>query len=68
MYNAPRAATIKCSIPGQLFTLDRGTFQNIVQEAAIKKRAEYSKIISKVDILADVDTYERDQICDSLKE
>lgn len=68
MYNAPRAATIRCNVAGQLFKLDRQTFRNIVQEAAIKKRNYYSKILTKVDILSDMDSYERDQICDALKE
>jgi cAMP-dependent protein kinase regulator len=68
MYNAPRAATIVCKTTGQLFKLDRQTFQNIVQEGAIKKRNYYSKILSKVDILSEMDSYERDQICDALRE
>jgi cAMP-dependent protein kinase regulator len=68
MYNAPRAATIKCKKTGEVFKLDRQTFRNIVQEAAIKKRDYYSKIISKVNILSDMDSYERDQICDALRE
>ena len=68
MYNAPRAATIVCKDKGQLFKLDRQTFQNIVQEGAIKKRNYYSKILSKVDILSEMDSYERDQICDALRE
>ena len=67
MYNAPRAATITCKVKGTLFKLDRQTFRNIVQEAAIKKRNYYSKILSKVDILSDMDSYERDQICDALR-
>lgn len=57
MYNAPRAATIRCKTPGQLFKLDRLTFRNIVQEAAIKKRGYFSKILTKVDILSDMDSY-----------
>lgn len=68
MYNAPRAATIKCKTPGTLYKLDRQTFRNIVQEAAIKKRNYFSKILEKVDILSDMDAYERDQICDALRE
>lgn len=39
MYNAPRAATIVCAKPGVLYGLDRSTFINIVQEAAMKKRS-----------------------------
>jgi hypothetical protein len=31
MYNAPRAATIKCKTPGKLYGLDRATFTNIIQ-------------------------------------
>lgn len=38
MYNAPRAATIVSKGNGKLYALDRQTFINIVQEAAIKKR------------------------------
>lgn len=68
MYNAPRAATITCKERGTLYKLDRQTFRNIVQEAAITKRNYYSKILSNVDILSDMDSYERDQICDALKE
>lgn len=57
MYNAPRAATITCKASGILFKLDRQTFRNIVQEAAIKRRTYNSKILEKVDILAEMDTY-----------
>lgn len=31
MYNAPRAATIKCKAAGRLYALDRSTFTNIIQ-------------------------------------
>jgi cAMP-dependent protein kinase regulator len=68
MYNAPRAASIKCKIPGKLFGLDRATFNHIVQESATKKRKYYSEILSKVEILAEVDPYEKEQMCDILKE
>ena len=68
MYNAPRAATIKCKTPGKLYGLDRLTFTNIIQEAAIKKRQSNLDVLSKVDIFADIEPYEKDQVCDSLKE
>ena len=68
MYNAPRAASIKSKGDGKLFGLDRATFNNIVQEAATKKRKYYSEILSKVEILAEIDPYEKEQLCDSLKE
>jgi len=68
MYNAPRAASIKSKGDGKLFGLDRTTFNNIVQEAATKKRKYYSSILSKVEILAEIDPYEKEQLCDTLKE
>ncbi len=68
MYNAPRAATIVAKTAGLLFGLDRNTFNNIVQEAASKKRKYYLDILSKVEILSEIDPYEKEQLCDALKE
>lgn len=68
MYNAPRAASIKSKAEGKLFGLDRATFNHIVQEASSKKRKHYSTILSKVEILAEIDPYEKEQLCDTLKE
>lgn len=68
MYNAPRAATIKAKGKGKIFGLDRYTFINIVQEAATKKRKAYLDVLSKVEILGEIDPYEKEQICDVLKE
>ncbi len=48
MYNAPRAATIKCKTAGKMYGLDRSTFTNIIQEAAIKKRKANLEVLSKV--------------------
>lgn len=68
MYNAPRAATIICKEEGVLYKLDRQTFRNIVQEAAINKRSYYRKVLSAVEVLGEMDSYEKDQVCDALKE
>lgn len=68
MYNAPRAASIKSKGEGKLYGLDRATFNHIVQESASKKRKYYSSILSKVDILAEIDPYEKEQLCDTLRE
>ena len=59
MYDAPRAASIKCKTAGKLFGLDRATFNHIIQESATKKRKNYSDILSKVQILAEIDPYEK---------
>lgn len=38
LYNAPRAATIIAKTDSAVWALDRDTFNNIVKDAAIKKR------------------------------
>ena len=66
LYNAPRAATIKAKTDCILWALDRGTFNNIVKEAAVKKREKYENSLKNVPILSTIDTYELGQICDAV--
>ena len=68
LYNAPRAATIKAKTNCVLWALDRATFNNIVKDAAQKKREKFENFLKKVDILSTIDAYELTQICDALKE
>ncbi len=68
LYNAPRAATIKAKTDCILWALDRATFNNIVKDAAQKKREKFENFLKKVDILSTIDSYELTQICDALKE
>lgn len=67
LYNALRAASIKAKTACLLWALDRGTFNNIVKEAAIKKRNRYEASLKKVPILSTIDVYELSQICDAIK-
>ena len=39
-----------------------------MQEAASKKRRYYLDVLSKVEILSEIDPYEKEQLCDALKE
>ena len=66
LYNAPRAATIKAKTNCILWALDRGTFNNIVKEAAVKKREKYENSLKNVPILSTIDHYELGQICDAV--
>ena len=66
MYNAPRAASIFAVEPSVVFSLDRGTFNHIVKSAAIKKREMYEQFLKKIEILAELEEYERAKICDCL--
>ena len=45
LYNAPRAASIFAKENGVMWTLDRETFNNIVKEAAMKKRERYESFL-----------------------
>lgn len=66
LYNAPRAATITAAEESQLWGLDRATFNNIVKDAAMKKREMYENFLKQVDLLKNMDTYERTTLADAL--
>ena len=67
LYNSPRAATVKAITDVITWCLDRETFNNIVKDAAQKKREKYETFLKKVDILSTIDSYELTQICDAVK-
>lgn len=50
-----------------MWSLDRETFNNIVKEAAVKKRERYEAFLKSVDILKQIEPYELSQVCDALK-
>lgn len=45
LYNAPRAATIVSDGDSVLYALDRGTFNHIVKDAAVRKREKYETFL-----------------------
>ena len=67
LYNAPRAASIQAKTDSILFALDREAFNNIVKDAAMKKREKYLEVLGKVQILETIDSYERSKIADALR-
>lgn len=64
LYNAPRAASITATSDSILWVLDRNTFNHIVKGAAAKKRERYEAFLEKVDLLENMDPYERGKIAD----
>ena len=67
LYNAPRTATIRAKTDLLCWALDRECFNNIVKDAAVKKREKYENTLKKVEILKSIDPYELGQICNALK-
>lgn len=67
LYNCPRAANIIAKEDSVLYSVDRECFNNIVKDAAIKKRNRYMDFLSKVPLLETLDDYERSKICDCLQ-
>ena len=48
MYNAPRAASIRCKTPGKVYSLDRVAFNQVVKESASKKRDLFKTIVDSI--------------------
>lgn len=66
MYNTPRATTVVTNEASTLYSLDRETFTHVVKEASFKKREKYEDFLRRVEILHDLDPYERGNLCDAL--
>lgn len=67
LYNCPRAASIKADDYCTVFSLDRATFNNIVKDAAMKKREKYEEFLGKIQLLSTLDPYERSKLAEVLK-
>jgi len=67
MYNTPRAATIKAITNGTLWSLDRQTFRQIIVKANAMKRKQYEEFLANVEILENINDFERAKIADVME-
>ena len=67
LYNVPRAASITAQTEALLWALDRACFNHIVKDSAIRKRERYEEFLKNIDLLSNMDPYERTQLSDALK-
>lgn len=67
LYNVPRAASIISVAECLCWVLDRDCFNNIVKDAARKKRETYESFLASVPLLKDIDNYEKTQMADALQ-
>jgi cAMP-dependent protein kinase regulator len=66
LYNCPRAADVVARDSCVCWQLDRDTFNNIVKDAAVRRRQKYDAFLKSVTLLSTIDAYERSQIADAL--
>lgn len=67
MYNAPRAASIIANEECTMYALDRDCFNAIVKDSSIRRRERFEEFMNKVSLFKDLDTYERNNLCDILE-
>jgi len=67
IYGTPRAATIRATKATICFAMDRSTYRHILMGSTIKKRKMFDAILEKVEILKDIDNFERSQVADALE-
>ena len=70
MYNAPRAATIKCCEAGAatLWAVDRETFRHVVVLSRSTQRTNYEGILKKIEMLQGLSDNEKSKLADALVE
>uniref|UniRef100_A0AC34PWC3 Cyclic nucleotide-binding domain-containing protein n=1 Tax=Panagrolaimus sp. JU765 TaxID=591449 RepID=A0AC34PWC3_9BILA len=68
IYGTPRAATVIAkSDVVKLWAIDRLTYRAILMGSTMRKRKMYDEFLSKVQILADLDKWERANVADALE-
>jgi len=67
MYNMPRAATIKSSADGILWSLDRKTFRQIIIKANANKRKQFEEFLKGLAVLENIEDHERSKIADVIE-
>lgn len=67
IYGTPRAATIRALTDCKLWAIDRDTYRRILMGATIRKRKTYETFLEKVQILSELDKWERLSVADALE-
>jgi cAMP-dependent protein kinase regulator len=67
LYCTPRAASVESETAVTLFSLSREMFNAIVRQRSVQQRQKYEEFLGKVEILRNLEGYERSKLCDCLK-
>jgi hypothetical protein len=57
---------VKANETSTLYSLDRGTFTHIVKDSSMKRRQQFEAFLSRVELLQELDSYERNSLSDVL--
>lgn len=66
MYNCPRAATVLSKSSGTLWCVDRLSFRNIIVVSTAKKRLQYERTLSEIELFQVLTPEDRSVIADCL--
>ena len=66
MYNCPRAATVVARSEGTLWCVDRLSFRNIIVVSTAKKRLQYERTLSEIELFQVLTPEDRSVIADCL--
>ncbi|VDN58735.1 unnamed protein product [Dracunculus medinensis] len=67
IYGTPRAATVIAKTDVKCWAIDRITYRQILMGSTMRKRKLYDEFLSKVQILSDLDKWERANVADALE-
>jgi CRP-like cAMP-binding protein len=68
MYNAPRAATVKCVRAGSVWTLSRACFKTAVRQKLEGRLADFGTLCKNCDIFANISPQILPTVCNALEE
>jgi len=68
LYLAPRAATVKAKESSVIWVIDRGNFKKVLAQASDKVALDYIKYLEKVEVLAALQTPEKEALSKALTE
>jgi len=68
MYNAPRAATVKCVEDAKLWAVDRFAFKRIVTQVSKARIKEYESFLENTKHIGTLTAFERSKVAEALEE
>lgn len=68
MYNTPRSATVRCTVPGRLFALERNVFRGILMSVHKEESLGVTGFLKSISLLAALTDEQREAVAEVLEE